>query len=299
MNWNGVMPAMTTKFTDTDQLDLETFSLNINAQIEAGVSALILGGSLGEASTLSLSEKKQLVKHAVNIADKRVPIVVNIAERATKDAVLLAQQAKEWGAQGLMVLPPMQYKATSREVLTYFSTIADNTDLPIMIYNNPVDYKIEVTLPMFETLLKKETIKAVKDSARDISNVTRIKNAFGDRLKVLCGVDTLALESLVLGADGWVAGLVCAFPKETVTIFELIKQQRIPEALAIYRWFLPLLELDISPQLVQNIKLAEVYTGLGTEYVRAPRLPLQGEERERVITIIEQSIAQKPKLPTL
>ncbi|UOY06250.1 dihydrodipicolinate synthase family protein [Muricauda sp. SCSIO 64092] len=297
MEWKGVMPAVTTKFTNDDQLDLEMFSINLKAQLDAGVEAIILGGSLGEASTLTNGEKQKMVEHATNFVEGKVPIVMNIAERSTKAAIALAKNAKDWGAGGLMLLPPMQYKATDYEVVTYFKSIASNTDLPIMIYNNPVDYKIEVTLAMFDDLLKVDHILAVKESTRDISNITRIRNTFGDRLKILCGVDTLALESLAMGADGWVAGLVCAFPAETVAIYKLVKAGRIDEAIAIYRWFFPLLELDINPQLVQNIKLAEVATGIGTENVRPPRLPLMGKERERVLQIIRESLENRPKLP--
>ena len=297
VDWKGVMPAVTTKFTADDELDLEMFSMNLEAQLSAGVNAIILGGSLGEASTLSNGEKQRLVEHTADFVDGKVPVVMNIAERSTKSAVILAKNARDWGAKGLMLLPPMQYKATDDEVIAYFKAIASNTDLPIMIYNNPVDYKIEVTLEMFHELLKFDNIKAVKESTRDISNVTRIKNAFGDRLKILCGVDTLALESLVMGADGWVAGLVCAFPAETVAIYKLVKVARIKEAVEIYRWFMPLLELDINPQLVQNIKLAEVATGIGTEQVRPPRLPLMGQERKRVLEIIEEGVKNRPILP--
>ena len=291
------MPAVTTKFTIDDKLDLEMFSVNLEAQIDAGVSAIILGGSLGEASTLTNSEKKTLVEHATAVSNGRVPIVMNIAERSTASAIELAKNSKSWGAKGLMLLPPMQYKATDYEVIAYFKAIANSTDLPIMIYNNPVDYKIEVTLNMFEELLNLDTIQAVKESTRDITNVTRIRNAFGDRLKILGGVDTLALENILMGADGWVAGLVCAFPAETVAIYKLAKAGRVEEAIAIYRWFMPLLELDINPQLVQNIKLAEVATGIGTENVRLPRLPLQGEERQRVLGIINEGVKNRPKLP--
>jgi 4-hydroxy-tetrahydrodipicolinate synthase len=166
-----------------------------------------------------------------------------------------------------------------------------------MIYNNPIDYKIEVSLNMFEELLKCDNIVAVKESTRDITNITRIKNRFGNRLKIMTGVDTLALESLLMGADGWIAGLVCAFPAETVAIYELQNAGRINEAIRIYRWFLPLLELDINPKLVQNIKLAEVATGIGSEYVRAPRLPLSGEERKHVLNIIENALTNRPVLP--
>jgi 4-hydroxy-tetrahydrodipicolinate synthase len=165
-----------------------------------------------------------------------------------------------------------------------------------MLYNNPVDYKIEITLDMFESLIEEKNITAVKESTRDVSNVTRLVNRFGDRLKILCGVDTLALEELVLGADGWVAGLVCAFPAETVRIFQLVKAGKIAEALSIYRWFLPLLELDLHPKLVQYIKLAEQEAGIGSEYVRAPRLTLEGAERTRILKIIQDGIAKRPKL---
>jgi len=291
------MPAVTTKFTDNDILDLKMFETNINAQLDAGVHGIVLGGTLGEASTLEENEKRLLTSTTVEIVKSRVPVLMNIAEQSTKGAIKAAQQAEMDGALGLMMLPPMRYKAGDKETIEYFKAVAKNTSLPIMIYNNPVDYKIEVTLDMFEELLKCNNIQAVKESTRDISNVTRIINRFGDRLKIMTGVDTLALESLLMGADGWIAGLVCAFPAETVAIYELQKAGRIEEAIAIYRWFLPLLELDINPKLVQNIKLAEVYTGIGTENVRAPRLPLFGEERKQVIRIIEDSLKNRPILP--
>jgi 4-hydroxy-tetrahydrodipicolinate synthase len=297
IKWEGVMPAVTTKFTKEDTLDLDMFELNIQAQLEAGVSAIILGGTLGEASTLTDDEKKILIQETVRIVEGKIPVIINIAEQTTKGAIDAAFKAKKYGASGLMMLPPMRYKANDFETVTYFKEVAKSTDLPIMIYNNPVDYGIEVTLDMFEELLTMPNIQAVKESTRDISNITRIKNRFGDRLKVLTGVDTLGLESVLMGADGWVAGLVCAFPAETVAIYSLAKVGRIQEALAIYRWFLPLLELDINPQLVQNIKLAEVATGIGTEQVRAPRLPLQGEERKRVLKIIEEGMKTRPTLP--
>jgi len=297
INWEGVMPAVTTKFTVEGQLDLVMFEKNIKAQIDAGVNGIILGGTLGEASTLTKDEKEVLITTTLKLVEGKIPVIVNIAEQSTNEAVTLAKRAQELGANGLMLLPPMRYKATDYETVVYFKEIAKSTSLPIMIYNNPVDYKIEVTLDMFEELLKLDNIEAVKESTRDISNVIRIRNRFGTRLKVLCGVDTLALESLVTGADGWVAGLVAAYPEETVAIYKLLKAGRVEEAVSIYRWFMPLLELDISPQLVQNIKLAEVATGLGTENVRAPRLPLQGAERERVLSVIDVAMKNRPALP--
>ena len=296
MKWEGVMPAVTTKFTDDDKLDLDLFSTNILAQLDAGVSAIVLGGTLGEASTLTAEEKNILTKKTIELSAGRIPVVVNVAEQSTKDAIGTARSAEENGASGLMVLPPMRYKSCDVETVKYFKDIATSTSLPIMIYNNPVDYKIEVTLNMFDQLLELDNIQAVKESTRDITNVTRIKNKFGDRLKIMTGVDTLALESLIMGAVGWIAGLVCAFPKETVAIYKLQKLGKIDQAISIYRWFLPLLELDINSKLVQNIKLAETYTGLGSEHVRAPRLPLSGNERKSVISIIEKGLETRPDL---
>ena len=296
MNWEGVMPAITTKFTNDDKLDLDLFNKNINAQLDAGVSAIVLGGSLGEASTLTADEKNILTKNTISVTEGKIPIVVNIAEQSTKAAIKSAISAEQNGAAGLMVLPPMRYKSCDIETVQYFKDIANSTSLPIMIYNNPVDYKIEVTLDMFDDLLEIENIQAVKESTRDITNITRIKNRFGDRLKIMTGVDTLALESLIMGAVGWIAGLVCAFPYETVAIYKLQKIGKIEEAISIYRWFMPLLELDINSKLVQNIKLAETYTGLGSENVRAPRLPLSGNERESVISIIETALESRPDL---
>lgn len=296
IEWKGVFPALTTKFTTDDKLDFATFEKNLHTQLDAGVNGIILGGTLGEASVLSNEEKFSLVKFAVEKAGRKVPVVMNIAEGSTREAIRQADQAKKNGATGLMMLPPMRYKSDHRETVTYFKTVADSTDLPIMIYNNPVDYKIEVTLDMFAELAEQKNIQAVKESTRDVSNVTRMINRFGDRFKILCGVDTLAMEELLIGAHGWVAGLVCAFPKETVAVYQLVKQRKIDEALKIYRWFLPLLELDIHPKLVQYIKLAEQETGIGTENVRAPRLALVGEERERILKIIRDGIKSRPTL---
>lgn len=297
VEWKGVMPAVTTKFKEDDTLDLEMFAKNIRAQIDAGVHGIVLGGSLGEASTLLAEEKNTLVRETVKLCDGKIPVVMTIAEQATKVAVQAAADAEKNGADALMILPPMRYKSTDIETVQYFKEIASSTDLPIMIYNNPVDYKIEVTVEMFEELLELDNITAVKESTRDIINIGRLRNRFGERLSILTGVDPLALESLFMGADGWVAGLVCAFPAETVAIYELAKAGRAKEATEIYRWFLPLLELDISPQLVQNIKLAEVATGIGTETVRKPRLKLSGDERKRVLKVIEEGLKTRPTLP--
>ena len=297
MEWKGIFPALTTPFTDNDELDLAMFVKNLGAQVDAGVDGVIIGGSLGEASTLTASEKEELISVALKTVGTRVPVILNIAEASTKDALQQAALGNQLHVQGLMLLPPMRYKADDRETVEYFKAVANSTDLPIMIYNNPVDYRIEVTLDMFEELSKCKNITAVKESTRDVSNVTRMKNRFGNRFKILCGVDTIAMEELLLGADGWVAGLVNAFPNETVAVYELTRSGKIEDATTIYRWFMPLLELDIHPKLVQYIKLAQAQTGLGTEYVRAPRLILEGEERKRILKIINDGITSRPSLP--
>lgn len=299
IRWQGVFPALTTKFTSDFKLDFTLFEKNLKVQLEAGVDGVILGGTLGESSVLSNQEKFDLVKFTVEQVSGKVPVVMNIAEGSTAEAVRLANEAEKYGATGLMLLPPMRYKSDHRETVAYFAAVAKSTSLPIMIYNNPVDYKIEVTVDMFDELTQYANIQAIKESTRDVSNVTRLINRFGDRYKILCGVDTLAMEELVMGADGWVAGLVCAFPRETVAIYRLVKAGKWNEALAIYRWFLPLLELDIHPKLVQYIKLAEAEEGIGSEHVRPPRLTLIGEERDHVLKVIRNGIKSRPDLKSL
>ena len=296
VQWQGIFPALTTKFTADDKLDLLLFEINLQAQLVAGVNGIILGGTLGESSVLSVEEKESLVRFAVEKVNGKGPVILNIAEGSTREAIIQADNAKKWGAEGLMLLPPMRYKPDHREAVNWFKTIASNTDLPIMIYNNPVDYKTEVTLDMFEEIIECKNIQAVKESTRDTTNVTRMINRFGNRIKILCGVDTLAYEELCLGADGWVAGLVCAFPKETVAIYNLIKTNKLEDALKIYRWFMPLLELDIHPKLVQYIKLAETQAGIGSEFVRPPRMMLEGEERKAILKIIDEGLAKRPAI---
>lgn len=295
--WKGVFPAITTQFTADDRLDLRMYEKNLTTQMDAGIDGVILGGTLGESSVLTKGEKAELIKSTIDKVAGRIPVVLNIAEGATRDAVAEAKTAAKFGVDGLMLLPPMRYKSDLRETISFFKQVAEATDLPIMIYNNPVDYKVHVTLDMFDELRDCQNINAVKESTRDISNVTRMRNRFGDRFSILCGVDTLALESLLMGADGWVGGLVDAFPAETVAIYRLTKAGRIEEAIKIYRWFLPILELDIHPKLVQYIKLASAMTGIGSENVRAPRLPLVGKEREDVLRTINDGLSTRPVLP--
>ncbi len=297
VEWNGVYPAVTTKFTSKEELDIPAFLANLREQVAAGVKGIIIGGSLGESSTLNQEERVVLAKAALEDVGDKVDIILNVAEGSTRNAIALVKAGEAAGVHGFMLLPPMMYKPTDQEVSDFFRAVAATTPLPFLLYNNPIDYKIEITLDILDQLQDMPNIQAIKESTRDISNVTRLRNRFGDRYKILCGVDTLAMEEIVMGADGWVAGLVCAFPRETVAIYKLVKAGRIEEARAIYRWFMPILELDINPQLVQNIKLAEVMTGIGTEHVRAPRHILIGDERQRVIGILEEGLANRPTLP--
>jgi 1-pyrroline-4-hydroxy-2-carboxylate deaminase len=298
-SWRGVYPAVTTNFFADESLDLQTFEANIDTQINAGVHGIIICGSLGENSTLTFDEKLTLLASAKNIIAGRVPLVICIAESRTRSAIDFAKASEAAGAEGFMLLPPMRYPSDDRETLQYMHTVADATDLPVMIYNNPLAYKTFISIPMFSDLAHNQHFESMKESTGDIRYMTDIINTFGGRFKILSGVDDLAFESLVMGADGWVAGLVDAFPRETVVIYELIQQGRLAEAREIYRWFFPLLHLDVSTKFVQNIKLAEVATGLGTEHVRAPRLDLVGSERAQVLKIINDALAKRPVLPVL
>lgn len=295
-NWSGVFPALLTPFTKEDQLDIALFEKNLRAQLQAGVHGVIIGGSLGEASTITENEKELMVRCALSVCDKRVPVVLNIAESVTKEAIRQAQLARSWGVNGLMLLPPMRYRSDDIETIHYFRAVALATDLPVMIYNNPIDYKIDFRPELFDALLDCPTVTALKESSRDVTNLTRMLNRFGDRFKILCGVDTLALEELMLGAHGWVAGLVDAYPNETVAIWKYVQAAQYEKARALYRWFMPLLELDIHPKLVQYIKLAAQEEGIGSEFVRAPRRCLEEEERTRILSLIRNSAKTRPAI---
>ncbi len=298
-NWTGVYPAVTTNFHADESIDFVTFDKNIEAQLKAGVHGIIICGSLGENSTLTFDEKQELLKHTVASVAGRVPVVICVAESMTREAIRFVQDAEKNGADGFMLLPPMRYPADDREIVHYLKQVANATSLPIMLYNNPLAYKNFITLEMFKELAEEPKFESMKESTGDIRYMTDIINMFGERYKILSGVDDLAFESLVMGADGWVAGLVDAFPDETVAIYNLVKAGRIEEARAIYRWFFPLLHLDVNTKFIQNIKLAEAMTGIGTEYVRQPRLQLVGAEREHVEKIIKDAIACRPVLPKI
>lgn len=299
VTWTGVYPAVTTNFHEDESLDLVTFKRNIEQQISAGVDGIIVCGSLGESGVLTHAEKQQVLISAIEASNGRVPVIICLAESTTREAIAFAKESEKNGADGFMLLPPMRYASDDRETLTYLHKVADSTDLPVMLYNNPLAYKTLITIDMFKELAQNPKFESVKESTGDIRYMTDMINELGDRFKILSGVDNLALESLMMGADGWVAGLVCAFPAETVAIYRLAQEGRYQEALEIYRWFYPLLHLDVSEKLVQNIKLAEAMTGMGTEHVREPRLKLSGEERASVVKVIETALANRPELPEL
>ncbi|MDX6749716.1 dihydrodipicolinate synthase family protein [Geminicoccaceae bacterium 1502E] len=294
--WTGVFPALTTCFDAEAEIDEAAMERFCAWQIETGMDGLIVAGSLGEGSTLSAEEKLSLVRIA-RAASRGRPVLMTLAESATHRAVELARRAEAAGADGLMVLPPMMYHASDDETCGWFEEIAGATGLPVMVYSNPVAYRIDVTVAMLARLAERRAnIVAVKESSDDVRRVIAIRNALGERLAIFAGVDNLALESCVVGADGWVAGLVDAFPHETLAVWRLARSGRIEKALAIYRWFAPLLELDVSPRLVQNIKLVQAMLGVGSEHVRPPRRPLEGAERARVTAVIEKALAARPQL---
>jgi 4-hydroxy-tetrahydrodipicolinate synthase len=233
----------------------------------------------------------------IEVAKKKVTVLSCVAETSTSKACEYAQQADKLGVDGFMVLPAIPYPSDKRETITHYRTVAKATDRPIMIYNNPVAYKVDITPEMFAEMADEPKFVAIKESSDNIRRLTDIINLTGNRYQIFCGVDDLALESLMLGANGWLAGLVCAFPRETIVLYELIKAGRIQEALAIYRWFMPLLHLDVSNKFVQNIKLVEQLVGVGSELVRPPRLTLVGEERAKVEQIVKTALATRPTLP--
>ncbi len=296
--WRGVFPAVTTKFTEDDKLDHAEMERCFGLQIDAGVDGLIVCGSLGESMALEPEEKIEIFHTAKKAAGKK-PVLVTISESSTSRAVKAADAAAKAGADGLMILPGVPYKSLPNETVAHILAVARAAGLPAIIYNNPVAYGVEVTLDMFEELAKEELIVAMKESTDNIRRVTEVFNRFGHRFDVFTGVDNLALESLMMGADGWVAGLVVAFPKETVAIWKLAQAGRYAEALKIYQWFRPILDLDVSAQLVQNIKLAELHAIGSNDRCRMPRLPLEGVERTRVEGLIRTALETRPVLPVL
>ncbi|MES2073789.1 MAG: dihydrodipicolinate synthase family protein [Pseudomonadota bacterium] len=292
--WRGVFPAVTTKFKANEDLDHAEMEKHYAFQIDSGVHGLVTCGSLGEASTLSFEEKLEVTKIALNVADKRVPVLVNVSETRTANALRFVEQAADAGVQGLMVMPSVLYAADAREAKDNLRAIAKAAQLPIMVYNNPVTYKVDLTPEDFQDLADCEWLVAIKESSDNVRRITDLRNALGERYQLFMGVDDLSFEGLAVGADGLLAGLVVAFPKETVALYELMQARRYEEALKLYQWFMPLMHLDVSNKLVQNLKLVETLVGVGNENVRRPRQPLVGAERERVSAIVRRALDTRP-----
>ena len=294
--WQGVIPAVTTKFKEDGSLDFTEMARCFGLMMDAGCDGLIACGSLGEGPMLSHAERLDVLR-ATKDATGNKPALLTIAEAGTREACSLAEQAAKAGADGLMVVPSTIYHTNHRETVASLRAVAAAGDLPIMIYSNRLAYRVDVTCDMMEELADDPRFVAVKESSDDIRRSTDIINRFGDRFDLFTGVDNLAFEALAVGAVGWVAGLVVAFPKETVTIYRLMKAGRYNEALDIYRWFRPLLDLDVSTYLVQNIKFAEALAINSNERVRLPRMPIDGEQRARAEKIVRQALETRPALP--
>jgi dihydrodipicolinate synthase/N-acetylneuraminate lyase len=293
-DWSGIFPATTTQFAQDDSVDLPATLRHYDALLEAGIHGIIVLGTVGENTALDFSEKIELVRTVVKHVGGRVPVLTGVAEYTTSLACKFSAAAQEAGVDGLMVLPAMGYKSDSRETMTHFRRVASSVDLPIMCYNNPVTYGVDITPEMFDEMSDEPRFVAIKESSDNPRRVTDIFNRCGQRYKVFCGVDDLVLESFMLGAVGWVSGLVNAFPAENKLLWDLLQAGNYEEALRVYRWYTPLLHLDTHVKLVQYIKLAMVECGYGSETHRGPRLPLAGPERAQILGIIREAIATSP-----
>jgi 4-hydroxy-tetrahydrodipicolinate synthase len=292
--WRGVFPAVTTKFKADFSLDMDAMAQHLEFQLEAGVHGVIILGSLGENSTLAMDEKLQLTEFFIHQLNGRVPLLACIAESDTRQACQFASRAQKMGADGFMLLPPMRYPSNRRETLAYLEEVAAASDLPVMLYNNPVAYGTDLSAADFEKLATNPKFVAIKESSADTRRIPEIRRILGERYAIFCGVDDLAYECFSLGAVGWVAGLVVAFPRETVRLYDLMCAERWAEARMLYEWFLPLLHLDIGPRFVQQIKLVEEITGVGSARVRSPRLPLSDSEARYVRETVANALANRP-----
>ncbi len=296
VNWKGVYPAVTTQFKQDFSIDHQANNRMLEQLLADGVHGIIVCGTVGENCSLTPEEKRDVMTNAVKLVNGRVPVLSGVAETTTAAAVKYAQDAEHIGIDGLMVLPGMVYRSTEREAIFHYQQVARSTKLPIMIYNNPVTYGVDVSIESMKILVKEENVVAVKEATEDTRRITELFREFGDRLTVFGGVDDIALESIMLGATGWISGLTNVFPKESVAIFNLAEQGKFAEAREIWRWFLPLLRLDTISTLVQCIKYAEQLAGRGSERVRAPRLPLVGEQRAYVEKLFNEAMASRPRI---
>lgn len=296
VNWQGVYPAISTQFHNDGSINFEANARMLNQLIDDGIDGIIALGTVGENASLTATEKREFLQQTVKTVAGRIPVITGCTENSAAAAIDFIKAAELIGADGVMLLPAVVYRGTEREVLVHYQTVARATRLPIMIYNNPVSYGVDITLEMTAILAEEPNIVAIKESTTDTRRITELQSRFGNRFQIFCGVDDIALESVLLGATGWISGLTNVFPRESVTLFQLALQGRISEAREIYRWFMPLLRLDTIPTLVQCIKLAEQLLERGSENVRLPRLALEGAERQYVERTVQQALAQRPDL---
>ena len=295
--WQGVFPAITTQMHKDGSIDLDATARHAEVLIESGVSGMIFLGSLGENQPMTGDEKRRVMQAMIEAVNGRIPVLSGVAETSTGEAVRYVRDVEKLGADGVMLMPAMLYKGAPDETFAHFRTVAKSTGLPIMIYNNPISYANDITPEMFAELADQKNFVALKESSGDVRRITDLHNTIGGRYAIFTGVDNLALEASILGIDGWVAGSGIAFPAENQYFWELTRRGEWDKAREFYRWFTPLLHLDVHTKFVQYIKLAVQETGLGKEWVRAPRMVLKGEERKRVLKIIHDGIAKRPKLP--
>ena len=296
VDWQGVFPALMTEFKADGALDLDATQRHIQSCMDAGVEGLVMLGTLGENPSLTPDEKESVLAAAVEAVEGKIPVLTGVAEYTTDFAIDFVRRAERAGVAGLMTLPCMVYQQDSREAANHFRTLANATDLPIMIYNNPIAYKVDLSPEDFLGLSDVENIVAVKESSHDSRRITDMFNVVGDRYVVFCGVDDLVLENVLFGAQGWVCGMVNSFPREAVRLFELARDGNVAEAYELYKWFMPLLHLDVDVKLVQMIKLANQMTGEGSEVVRAPRLTLEGAERAHVEAVVNHALETRPNV---
>lgn len=294
VDWAGVFPAVPTQFKADFSLDIPATRQHVEALLDQGIHGLIMLGTIGENCSLSLEEKVAVLKMAVEVAKGKVPVLNGVAEFTTQGACDTARRAEEVGVDGLMVMPAMVYSSDGRETVNHFRTVAQSTRLPIMCYNNPPVYRVDITPEMFQQMAEVDNLVCIKEASGDVRRVTDLFNALGDRYLIFSGLDDVALESMLLGCTGWVSGLVDAFPRENRLLWDAVVAGDLARALEIYRWYMPLLHFDSHPKLVQYIKLTCSELGYGTETVRAPRLPLVGHEREQALKIIHDSVATRP-----
>jgi 4-hydroxy-tetrahydrodipicolinate synthase len=294
--WHGVYPAITTQMQQDGSIDLDATAAHADVLIQSGITGLIFLGSLGENQPMTPAEKRMVIEAMVKAVNGRVPVVSGVAETSTAEAIRYVHDVEKLGVAGVMVLPAMLYRADPDETMAHFRAVAKSTGLPIMVYNNPISYANDITPEMFAKLADQKNLVAIKESSGDTRRITDLRNCVGDRYALFTGVDNLALEASILGIDGWVAGSGIAFPKENQYFWELTRKGEWDKAREIYRWFTPLLHLDVHPKFIQYIKLMVQECGLGKEWVRAPRMVLKGEERERILKIIRDGIASRPKI---